>query len=1162
MVRVITVHNFVNQHVQVVEQPTASAVAPPDRLLLALLSHCIEVRDLKFESNLLFSFPTVDQVIQLLHCLNGNYVATLETKMNRQDKEINYVRVYVNWDSVATLQQSKMTNSGASLDSSECGMVQPMRARIAGRVTPTTNQSELGNLEMIEIPVRQKPNSIACCQISGNLLIQAGRNLFIYGFQVKIHDISKLRFVDFEELPLYIEMAFFPLKTMLCENYVVCLNKDTVHMFKVVWRQNVSEKAKVSERCDINFRIPQEDATIDYKDLLKKERMCKKEDRITINLPSIVKSNTLIHKHSPFTFTDKEMNAHIKFNYLLEDKSHTYELIHLIQLKLRPITMENTQSQVMEEFKCLLLYPLYGNENKKSYGSESKLLRSNYRKCLKDVVCIISTLQEGYLFQFSDSDLDTTNDNCVSVYPFMGPVYNIVLEGHLLHALTETGLETYTVRIGHKLCQTLEECDKIDNVYPPIEQLICLIGHRQFLNIEQILLTDNYLILLANGDNSPTHSIASNSSSNASTWTLYALELPNPKMIFTDVAVAANTHRFTAPQTYCHLMSEAHMILRLSLYLMKWFIQEGNVCSLVAVKCNSKDTEDAYQTSCCLLGDHFIINANCYKLCLPYYKLGRIGPYEVLKRFKRVQEESNSNEMKGIIYYLKMVLKDQNLKPPDGVSLAIWKQSFVEDILQLLGKQNCKDLSYLIVKNSIFREYCTHKLICVLIKQTLIDSHNETERLLALALLYVQEYNMEKAKNVVSNMNKDECLLKLLLENWQLLFETTSAGKHKHSIAFSEFSIILIVNKCEILSEAFITLIKQEKVSLQDVLMMFIEYLPLNMGHEGIAAAKVMRNVLEDYFKYYFTCYESEDIQRFGRTAPNALRLAMIVLVRSYLSQLQVLQMKNLNETTSEITVSNETQEYDIVYPKMKPNKNYLFINLRHEYLNKMPPFQVEITSKLYEKCLENYVCSEANGTNEEADLILQKLQALFCSKVLPEEAVVESNTFLSLNKSLRGYASLKSILINKNEAVDYLLDVCPQCLLQFGKDCFIQGDEWKSLITSLQTKIIQLSSNENLNRVCFFYKKLLKDVLTHLAMTMHIENFLQVLPQPNTITTNDDDNIDEILENNKNIIDEMYCYDTYVTMCKETMKANQIKKLITTTGHQLLCTLTFEDNA
>lgn len=90
----------------------------------------------------------------------------METKFNRQNRETNFVRVYVNWDNVATLQQSKMTNSGVSLGSSECGMVQPMRARIAGRVTPTTNQSELSSLEMIEIPVKRNPTAIACCQVN------------------------------------------------------------------------------------------------------------------------------------------------------------------------------------------------------------------------------------------------------------------------------------------------------------------------------------------------------------------------------------------------------------------------------------------------------------------------------------------------------------------------------------------------------------------------------------------------------------------------------------------------------------------------------------------------------------------------------------------------------------------------------------------------------------------------------------------------------------------------------------------------------------------------------------------------------------------------------------------------------------------------------------
>lgn len=73
MVRVISVHHFTNQFIQVIEQPTACTVAPPNRLLSALMSNCVEVRDLSNESTVLFSFPTVDEVIQIVHCINGKF---------------------------------------------------------------------------------------------------------------------------------------------------------------------------------------------------------------------------------------------------------------------------------------------------------------------------------------------------------------------------------------------------------------------------------------------------------------------------------------------------------------------------------------------------------------------------------------------------------------------------------------------------------------------------------------------------------------------------------------------------------------------------------------------------------------------------------------------------------------------------------------------------------------------------------------------------------------------------------------------------------------------------------------------------------------------------------------------------------------------------------
>lgn len=82
--------------------------------------------------------------------VTGNYVVTLEAKQGHQGKEYSYARIYANWDTTNTVQQ-------------------PMRARIAGRVTPSSTQSGPPSLEMIELPLKRNPSIIACCQVSKHI---------------------------------------------------------------------------------------------------------------------------------------------------------------------------------------------------------------------------------------------------------------------------------------------------------------------------------------------------------------------------------------------------------------------------------------------------------------------------------------------------------------------------------------------------------------------------------------------------------------------------------------------------------------------------------------------------------------------------------------------------------------------------------------------------------------------------------------------------------------------------------------------------------------------------------------------------------------------------------------------------------------------------------
>lgn len=75
---------------------------------------------------------------------------------------------------------------------------------------------------------------------------------------------------------------------------------------------------------------------------------------------------------------------------------------NLIQLKLKPIIIENSHKQITEEFKCFVLKPLYIKQKKMLNNDYERYLKSDYRHFLNSIVCMIATQQEGYLYQFCD----------------------------------------------------------------------------------------------------------------------------------------------------------------------------------------------------------------------------------------------------------------------------------------------------------------------------------------------------------------------------------------------------------------------------------------------------------------------------------------------------------------------------------------------------------------------------------------------------------------------------------------------------------------------------------------------------------------------------------------------------------------------------------------
>lgn len=317
--------------------------------------------------------------------------------------------------------------------------------------------------------------------------------------------------------------------------------------------------------------------------------------------------------------------------------------------------------------------------------------------------------------------------------------------------------------------------------------------------------------------------------------------------------------------------------------------------------------------------------------------------------------------------------------------------------------------------------------------------------------MHIQRCNHKKAKELLESINRSH-LKQLLHTNWDIMFDSNThiPIQKTKNLTFSELTIQLFPIQPDLLADLFIEFITTTKIiTLNKLLKAFLDYLPASMGTECNWCSKILQKTLELYFRWYFNGVDDVRKMIFDRATSEALK----ILVRSYLSQLQMMQLRErtggcvMGEGAATIVGVVEIDDKDSQQEKCdkpyyksyfdesdKKNDGYLLEKLRWEYLDKMPPFQIEITAKLYESCMENYVVKEAMKANAEADFVLKKLQALLCSQIVAKQLITEVNAFLNYNEDLRGNVALKTITMNVNDAIAFLIDSCPQCLLQFGK--------------------------------------------------------------------------------------------------------------------------------
>ncbi|XP_023218717.1 Hermansky-Pudlak syndrome 3 protein-like [Centruroides sculpturatus] len=1010
MVRIISCHHFLSQDVFLSDSEPVALCTAQEKLLVATLHHSIEVRDLDHRGRILHTFPTVDRVKQVIYCDAGNYVATLERKSSRHSNPITYVRVYLNW---------WIDMKG-----------QPMRVRIAGCVTPSS-QSGSGQLEMVELPLDEMALTICCCKKTASLVIGKGKVLSVYSYNLKIHDISKQRFHDFDHL-MDISLNFPVQEMTLVEDYFACMSTNEIQVFRVIFdviqdptdvsenmsSSGISEKNK-SIQSDNNFKTDNQDDCIEWCFETYFDTLCTNNGQqlssilhensfpVTIQLPSIMKINQ-IGNIKPYNNEICGPVVNIPGCYVEVKINPKYETCENITIsKAQVITLlyryfpENGDHgglqglnlcpfYVEDKFNRLMVDPLSAAVavSESYFLSNSPLHSPSYHK-LKGLGCFLCGSQVGYLYDVM------TNPQLICQYTFTASMKSVAVEPELIHVLTETGLETYTSRLSHKIIQHIENIDNLGNSCPNSEEAVCLLGLRPFLGVEQLALSENHLVLVSTTDDS----ISSTESIDGASCTIYSLKKPTPQQLYWDLFEMGEYHKNSSPSTYIHLLSEAHMILRSYLLL-----EEG--------KCCDKEIKNLYFTSCTLMAEHFI---SCdvsqdRLLAVPYFNLSQLAIENVIQRVIALHNQSNQDIhiLKILILYLDYKL----LKSNNSFELS---QSTAEMILDIYSEVASDNLWKLILLSGI-SSYKLEKAI-LLLKKRITSKKNTAADTLAIAVLLLKKGNKDAAQNMLLSLSKDElCTLLHSIQKllWNEEFSVSAVGQSDSSN--------LLDHNIPLLKELLESLLNKKK----------------------------------------YADHVNKDI--------------ILMMVKIYIKRLE----ENTKRTLPGYHITLSTG-------MMKPSS---FYGNRQSWLNSVPPFNGQgisrtcINEKKLENNLQDNYCSCWN-CNED----FLKLQSLLCSNLTSKEILDYSYNLLETTEIKLGDI-LKILCSDKKTAIKLLLDNYINAVLPYAFDNFTdEEEEWCYLLSLLRNKLDATDEEKHSTLHQTF-----QGVLSHLSEILHPAKFVALL--------------------------------------------------------------------
>ncbi len=763
---------------------------------------------------------------------------------------------------------------------------------------------------------------------------------------------------------------------------------------------------------------------------------------------------------------------------------------HLKNMKILPVYWREFRVRKSESAaaEATSVQPFYLNR------SFSHPLQSSWHSHLMSLTMTFTSTMESYIYHLPGHIRKPGRGlgvQRIATCPFTSAVGKTVLESAtVMHAFTLTGLETYTLKSGHSTILEAEVMDNKTKACPNAEMPVCLVGLRPFIGVQEIIASNSHLVLLSkSGDECNKEDLEDIKPK----WTMYNLSLPTPLALAKSMIELANLSKSLNPRGYLELISEAHIVLRTSLHQLTWQMATTTI-GKGELEAQLQMTKEAYQGSCQTLGNYYALFSQGkieMKLALPYYRMSGKPILLLLKDVQEAWKKECPNDKvlpPGLVHYIKEVIIDP-LEDEDTL-----EANLADMIIEMLGKFSPDTLATLVLKSPSFRQFKSSKILSHIRDHSSLGS--SMSHVLAFVILSVEQGNkspedMECSRRCLRSVSPGK-LSAEILEYHEFLIDD-------HQQQLSDVASWLRDAVPSTFVEVLVSLIKSDVYSLQTVLHLLIGSLVSSSTSFDIRTnndASILQLFLEAYFVDILNVDSDTAVILDGDQLQ-----ALHTLVRSYLTSLSV-------------PVRFEEKNIDCN-----------MFGSRFLYLDLLPPFK----SSDFKDALMNAESPEFWCQNS-----LLKLQSLLCSQLCRGascKSIVQG--YLDIKPDTIGYLSLRILCLDDaKSSVPLLVDHHPEVLLPFAKEHNVDLGTWKLMLKCLQDELGSKKS-EQLHEEWY---NAMQEILDHLAKTLLLDTFLEVLPGPQS---NED-------------------FQSYIQLCRKNQKAHQIQNLIVTTGHKLLSTLTF----